>query len=226
MGQNSVRWMRTLLTLCFWTDPARACELALLFALDVSGSVDPAEYRLQRDGLAAALSEPAIADALAGHGAHVSVLQWSGQGRQGVTVPWRSIESPADALAVAAEVAADARLWRNFSTAVGEALEAAADAFESGPDCTRRVIDISGDGRSNEGPAPRALRPRLLAEGITVNALVIRSAEPFLVEWFVGEVLTGPGAFAMEAGGYSDYPRAILAKLEREVVRPLAAAAP
>lgn len=218
--------MRALLALCLWPAPARACELALLFALDVSGSVDSHEYALQRDGLAAALADPVIAEALAGHRAQVSVMQWTGSNRQAVTVPWRSIETAEDAIAVAAEVAADPRLWVEYSTAVGEALDLAAGAFEGGPDCRRRVIDISGDGRSNEGKSPLAVRPRLVEMGITVNALVIHSAEPFLVEWFEREVLTGPGAFAMEAEGYRDYPRAIRAKLEREAVRQLAADAP
>ena len=39
---------------------AETCRLALAFALDVSASVDPTEYRLQLDGLAAGLRDPAV----------------------------------------------------------------------------------------------------------------------------------------------------------------------
>lgn len=218
--------LRAALAFLAWSPPVSACDLALLLALDISGSVDPRDFALQRDGLALALADPTIAEGLAMHRAQVAVMQWTGSGRQRITLPWRQIETPADAEALAVEVAADPRLWSGFSTAVGEALDLAADAFPEVPDCRRRVIDISGDGRSNEGRAPAAMRPRLLDMGITVNALVIRGVEPFLLEWFVSEVLTGPGAFASEARGYTDYPRAIRAKLEREAVRQLAAAPP
>ena len=45
-----------------WAGGARAeeCRLALLLALDVSSSVDDDEYRLQKEGLAAALSDPDV----------------------------------------------------------------------------------------------------------------------------------------------------------------------
>ena len=218
--------LRAALALLAFARPASGCELALLLALDISGSVDPQDFALQRDGLALALADPVIADALAEHDAEVAVLQWSGLGRQRVTIPWRRIETPADAVALSAAVSADKRAWSDFSTAVGEALDLAADAFELVPQCRRRVIDISGDGRSNEGRPPAAIWPRLAALDITVNALVIRGVEPFLFDWYVSDVLTGPGAFALEAAGYRDYPRAIRAKLERETVLQLASQAP
>ena len=122
--------------------------------------------------------------------------------------------------AFAAQVATAPRAWRNFSTAIGEALETAEAAFAHAPDCRRRIIDISSDGTSNEGPAPYMRHTSLQAQGITVNALVIE--EPGgedLTGYFWEQVITGEGAFVVTANGYADYPARIREKLLREAAR-------
>jgi Ca-activated chloride channel homolog len=87
--------------------------------------------------------------------------------------------------------------------------------------CKRRVIDISGDGVSNEGREPSAVSGALAARGYTVNGLVIRGADPDPVAHFRSQVIAGPGAFVEIAADYADYPRAILRKLLREIDQPL-----
>ena len=102
-----------------------------------------------------------------------------------------------------------------FSTGVGEALAFSAAQFGPVGDCGRRVIDVSGDGRSNEGRAPKGIGAALAEAGFTVNGLAITGSEPFLEQYFRDNVIAGPGAFVLAARGYSDYPEAIRRKLHR-----------
>lgn len=198
---------------------AVACDLALLLAVDVSGSVDPQEYRVQMDGLALALRDGVVADALVEQRASVSLVQWTGSSRQRQTVPWTVIHSHGDVLKLADTVERDPRIWRNFSTAIGEALMVSRQAFGPVADCTRRVIDVSGDGVSNEGLAPAAQRAALNAGGITVNALAIETDQTDLTGYFFENVITGPGAFVVTANGFADYPEQIKRKLQRETTK-------
>ena len=204
--------------------PARSCDLALVLAVDVSGSVDAWEYRIQRDGLAAALRDPVISEALVRAEAQVSLVQWTGSSRQRVSIPWTRIVDFDDVEALAQRIESTDRVWRNFSTAIGEALVMTARLFDDAPDCARRVIDVSGDGSSNEGISPEAAKPLLTEFGITVNALVIEGAEEDLTGYFWENVIHGPGAFVETANGFAQYPQAIRRKLLREITRQVAAA--
>lgn len=199
--------------------PARACDLALMLAVDVSGSVDRQEFRIQMDGLALALRDGIVADALVEQQAQVSLVQWTGASRQRQTIPWTAISSYQDVLRLADTIESDARIWRNYSTAIGEALMVSQDAFAPVTYCTRKVIDVSGDGVSNEGVEPATLRMSLNAEDIIVNAIAIETDETDLTAYFFENVITGPGAFVVTANGFADYPEQIKRKLQRETTR-------
>lgn len=218
--------MRLFLLIAFACLPFRlpACEVALVLAVDVSGSVDAEEYDIQMQGLALALRDGAVAEALVSARAQVALVQWTGSSRQQVTLPWREITSFADSRTLADEIAAVPRAWRHFSTAIGEALRVSAALFEQAPDCARHVIDLSGDGYSNEGPNPADIKPLLAARGIIVNALAIEGAEDDLTGYFFESVIHGPGAFVATANGYAEYPDRIRQKLLRELVEQTAQA--
>ncbi len=218
--------MRLLTLIVFFFLPMRlqACEVALVLAVDVSGSVDVHEYRVQMQGLATALRDGAVAEALVRGRARVSLVQWTGLSRQQVTIPWREIAGFEDTEALATQIATAPRAWRHFSTAIGEALRTSASLFSQTPDCRRRVIDLSGDGLSNEGPEPATVKPHLRAHNITVNALAIEGAEDDLTGYFYENVILGPGAFVATANGYADYPDRIRQKLLRELTRQTAKA--
>ncbi len=122
----------------------------------------------------------------------------------------------------AAEARGAARAWSDYSTAIGEALVHAAEVGAGAPEaCKRRVIDVSGDGVSNEGREPSTVSRPLAARGYTINGLVIRGADPDPVVHFRAQVIAGPGAFVEIAADFADYPRAILRKLLREIDQPL-----
>ncbi|MEE4187989.1 MAG: DUF1194 domain-containing protein [Roseobacter sp.] len=203
------------------TGYARACELALVLAVDVSGSVDGREYDIQMQGLAAALRDGIVIDALVDQEAMLTLIQWTGSSRQAQTIPWQQMRSAEDVTDFAAAVASDPRQWRNFSTAIGEALLAAEAALAQVPQCRRKVVDVSGDGISNEGVAPANRRAALSAADITVNALAIETDEEDLTGWFFENLIHGEGAFVVTANGFEDYPQKIKRKLHRETTRQL-----
>ena len=214
--------LRVILASLSLAPAAQACDLALALAVDVSGSVDSSEYRIQMDGLAAGLRDPIVSEALVRGQARLMLVQWTGSSRQKVTIPWTHIDS-FEALDNFAEgVSQDARVWRNFSTAIGEALETTVSSFDAVPTCKRHLIDLSGDGISNEGVEPVELHTLLRNRGVTVNAIAIEESEPDLTAYFFENVIVGEGAFVVSASGFADYPERIRRKLLREVTQQTA----
>jgi hypothetical protein len=219
---------------------AQECRLALVLALDVSSSVDAAEDRLQRAGLAAALIAPEVQRAFLASPDPVAlaVYEWSGRLNQDLIVDWRLIVGPADLLAVAEAVAGSTRSQSAFPTAMGYALGYGAGLFRRGPDCAARTLDMAGDGINNEGFGPVQAYAAFPFDGITVNGLVVSGAVPGrdgggdgggdadLRAFYLAEVLRGPGAFLEEAAGFRDYERAMRRKLEREVAPRATSALP
>lgn len=206
--------------------PASACDVALVLALDVSGSVDAVEYRLQARGLSEALGDPIVSEALVTAQALVAVVQWSGKPHQQVVVPWTATDTHEDVAALRADVEAAPRAFINYSTGIGEAMRVSIDLFETAPrTCRRKVIDVSGDGPSNEGSDPEALRASLDAAQITVNGLAIEGSEDGIAEYYRNHVAHGLGSFVEVAKNYKDFPRAIRKKLLRELADRLASAA-
>ena len=220
--------MSRLLALIIAMLPTAAlpCDLALVLAVDVSGSVDQREFRVQMDGLALALRNGIVADALVDQKAAVTLIQWSGSSRQAQTVPWTRTLTLADVDALAQQIATTPRKWRNYSTAIGEALSLSLTSLENGPQCGRRVIDVSGDGISNEGVEPQAVQSELRAAGIVVNALAIETEDTDLTAYFYENLITGEGAFVITANGFEDYPEQIKRKLQRETTKQLSLLAP
>jgi len=203
--------------------PARAetVDTALVLALDVSLSVDDSEYALQRDGIATAFESPALAAAVAGgthHAIDVMVLEWSDPELQTVSVDWTRVGDAASARAFAAKVRATQRSSHGL-TALGNGLLAAGAAFKRLPDtAARRVIDVSGDGMANIGAATSEVRDALLAQGITINGLVIMNDEPWVDGYYNENVVGGPGAFLMQVEDYRSFAAAIRQKLVSEIV--------
>ncbi len=217
-----MRFLRAAAVASFLATPTVACDLALALAVDVSGSVDSQEYRIQMDGLAAGLRDPVVSEALVRGQARLMLVQWTGASRQRITIPWTRIESFDVLDKFAEKVAADPRVWRNFSTAIGEALETTLASFQTVSDCKRLLIDISGDGVSNEGIEPQQVHALLRTRGITVNAIAIEQSEPDLTAYFFENVIVGEGAFVVSAAGFADYPERIRKKLLREVTQQTA----
>jgi hypothetical protein len=209
--------------------PAGAgCSLALALALDVSSSVDAAEYRLQAEGVADALLEAEVQAAILAPGGeiHVAVFEWSGRRQHRLVADWTALTSPRAIADLAARVRGATRSASDFPTALGHAMGYAARLMARAPVCDRRVVDVSSDGKNNDGYAPRQAYRNFDMSDVGVNALVVGGvARPDLVDYFHAEVTRGPLAFVEIAQDYRDYARAMSRKLLREIRPPLAVGA-
>lgn len=211
--------------LTLWGGVAGAeCRLALALALDVSSSVDAREHRLQREGLALALQGEAVRDAIlqAGPG-HVAlaIYEWSGRQQQALLLDWTVLDSEAAIGRAVAALRAPGRAFSEFPTAIGYALGYGATLFRRGPDCARRVLDVSGDGVGNDGFGPHLAYRHFPFEGVTVNGLAVTGHDPDLLDYYLGQLRHGPGAFVEVADGYGDFRRAMERKLLREIGAPM-----
>ena len=195
-------------------------DLALILALDCSASVTFDEFGLMASGCAAALRHQAVIAGLLGGPGGASlcaVLIWSGVGAQDVVLDWTRLDSPAAIAAFADDVENTPRSIRAGATALGDALAVCAGLLGRVPPARRLVIDVVGDGRSNQGIAPQIVRDRLVELGVTINGLCVLHEEPDLLESYRDEVIGGPGAFALWCETYQEFAVAMRRKLVREI---------
>ncbi len=192
-------------------------DLAMVLAVDGSASVTYEEFGLIAGGMAAALRDPTVVAGLAGKSV-LSLLLWSGAGQQDILTDWTRIGSEADLRAFAEEVENMPRTVKAGSTAIGEALLASLTLLAHVPAIPKRsIVNVIGDGRSNDGIAPGPIRDRMAAADITINGLCILHEEPDLVTSYTNEVIGGPGAFAVTCRDYADFTEAMRQKLTREI---------
>ncbi|WP_171178478.1 DUF1194 domain-containing protein [Ruegeria sp. HKCCD8929] len=217
---------------CLVASPLSAqCRQALALGLDVSGSVDSTEYRLQIGGLANALRHPDVERALLGTPGvpvRLAVFEWSEPGYQRLLLDWTEIRDAATLAGIAADLAATARQPAPNGTAVGAAMLYGADLLARQSGCWKRTLDLSGDGKHNMGPHPRDIREALEPSGVTINGLVIGADDPHggdkrqmqigeLSAYYKAWVILGPDAFVEVALGFEDYEAAMVRKLRREL---------
>ena len=151
--------------------------------------------------------------------------EWAGTHYQMVVIDWSVIDSAGAARRFAEKLAEAPRTSQSW-TAVGAALAFAAQRFEkSGFVSKRRIIDISGDGRTNDGPPAELVRDRLVAQGIVINGLPVmmnrtnfgRPPDMGLDKYYEENVIGGPGSFSIVAATFDDFGRAVRSKLIREI---------
>lgn len=203
-------------------------DVELVIAVDVSYSMDPEEQALQREGYVMALTSREFMRALR-EGANskiaITYFEWAGQFDQKIIVPWRLIEGPESADAVANEIAA-APYRRASRTSIAGALTFAKPLFDhSGYRGLRRVIDVSGDGANNAGPLIVPTRDDVLSAGITINGLPIMLKRPArgtmdienLDIYYEDCVIGGPGAFVVPIHDRKQFVEATRTKLVLEI---------
>ena len=197
--------------------PARAQPVtsAIVFAVDVSGSVNDERYELQRAGIASIFNDEGV-DSLIEGGLAVALMEWSDEPT--VIVPWTVLRTPADARNLAQRINSVGRIT-GFSTGLSLALLRAADLLDACPvPALNRIIDISGDGPNNGPISTPIARDQVVARGFRINGLpIVTPAEPDLAQWYAANVVGGPGGFIEIAQGFEDFARAMRRKFQREV---------
>lgn len=206
----------------------RPVDVELLLAVDVSGSMDPDEQALQRQGYVWAIQSNGFRRAVRGGilgRIALAYVEWAGIGRQAVVLPWVAIESDADIDRVARRLAG-APIAFLRGTSLSSILDFAGQFFDgNGFEGLRRVIDVSGDGPNNTGGPVMDARDRVLKRGITINGLPIMvrpalhgsATTPSLDEYFTACVTGGPGSFVLPVRRMDTMAEAIRRKLVLEV---------
>jgi hypothetical protein len=214
-------------------EPATSAEpvdLALVLAVDASGSVDGREYALQVQGIANAFRQADILAAIRS-GRHgriaVSLMSWGDPDYEKFATPWYIVGDVQSASAFAEE-AASARGRIGGGTGIGNAIGYGITLIEtSGFLAARKVIDVSGDGTELGEIRPPRFRVEHAAamreaHGVIVNGLAITNDEPELEAYYRAHVAGGPGSFVISIDSYDDYAEAIHRKLLREIFPPAA----
>lgn len=203
-------------------------DLALVLAIDASGSVDAVEFGLQQQGYARAFQSHRVQAALAAAGVvDVAVTVWGDSELAPQVLPMARLRDGGDAVALAGRITAMPRQVTG-NTGMGKGVDMAVNLLRAPGVCAhRRVINVSGDGMATMAPrrvgyvSLEAARARAAAEGITINGLAIVTNDRNLTDWYRQNVMSGAGAFVMQADGFADFAQAIEAKLVREIA-PLA----
>jgi hypothetical protein len=212
---------------------AEPVDLLLVLAADVSRSVDAPKFQLQREGYAAALSDPRVLQVIkSGPNGRIAVclVEWSGLASQKVVIDWTLIDG-----AKAAQQFGDRLLEtpRSFAdrTSISGGIDFAMTQFPRATfDAKRRTIDVSGDGTNNSGRDVRQARDDAVNLGVTINGLVILSDHPMpwnpehtnppggLAKYYRDNVVSS-GGFVMEAKNFDSFGQAIIGKLIAEIAQ-------
>jgi hypothetical protein len=198
-----------------------AVDLALVLAVDCSSSIDDGDFRLQMNGIAAALRHPPLLAAIAAGPCRqiaLSLVHWSTAQSQAIALPWRVLAGRDDLAATAAEVERIERRWRPGGTGLAAAVDFATVLLTALPVATtRRAIDVSGDGEDNEAGNVVRARSEAVGQGITINGLPILNGSRQLEAYYREHVIGGDGAFLLPAEYIRNFREAMARKLLREV---------
>jgi hypothetical protein len=210
-------------------------DVAIVFAVDVSGSIDQDTADLQREGHASALRSPEFIAAVTGNHLGciaIAYFEWSSPEQlravlpSRTVLPWTSVCGAEDALAAAKIIRERGDRgygrWGRGETSISYAIDAASSLLDDfAGEVGRKVIDISSNGRNNSGLPVAVSRARAIAKGYTINAIAIptehRGFSNHLVDYFAEEVIGGPSAFVLEPTTREDYAVALRRKLTREI---------
>jgi hypothetical protein len=209
-------------------------DLLLVLAADVSRSIDATKFNLQRNGYAAAISDPRVLDIIrSGHNGRIGLMfvEWSGIGAQKVVIDWTMIGDADSAKDFGDRLVEAPRSFADRTSISGGIEFAMAQLARAPYDSARRTIDISGDGTNNAGRDVMALRDEAVGKGITVNGLVILSENLLswnpdhtnppggLANYYRNNVIGGPGAFVTVAENFNSFGQAIIGKMLAEVAQ-------
>lgn len=200
--------------------PRAELDVALVLAVDSSGSISEDRLSLQIGGYIDALRHPSLIDAIRGGRRGrigLTYVTWTDARRQEQVVPWRVIEDRAGAYAFADAIQKALRPvpgWTSISAAIDFCTGL---LMTNGYIATRRVIDISGDGANNDGRPVTDARDAAVAAGVTINGLPITEIEPELDAYYRDNVIGGPDSFVVVAKDSGAFGAAVLRKLLVEI---------
>jgi hypothetical protein len=203
------------------TAPKSDVALALVLAVDTSGSVSAGRFELQKQGYAAAFRSRQVLNAIREvdtQAIAVTMMQWTGPRLHVVAVGWTVVRDEASAEGFAAAIEAAPRQLFGGGTSISGAIDFSRLLLaDCGCRPVRRVIDVSGDGSNNSGRPVTVARDEAVRDNIGINGLPILSIEPLLDRYYNDNVIGGPGAFMIPAQNYDTFADAVRKKLITEI---------
>lgn len=226
-------WLIMLLGILL-SAPARAedVDVALVLVTDVSRSITDDEFKLEKEGYAAALTSPQVIAAIKG-GAYgaiaVAYVEFASSFEVKNVIDWTIVRDAASAQDFAARLASAPRsFWGR--TAISSGIDRGVQLLaESGVNAARRVIDVCGDGTNNAGREVQQSRDEAVAQGIVINGLAIINDNPVpwafahvqppggLANYYRENVTGGPGSFVLEVRDFAKFGEAMTRKLVMEI---------
>jgi len=207
-------------------DSARFCNLALVLAMDASSSVNSNEYALQMKGMASALLNQKVKEAILSMGGmYMAAFEWNGRNNQKLLFNWTWLENEQQIFNIASRLATHERNSVSSPTAVGHAIAYASFLYPNLPEpCNRHVLDISGDGINNEGYSPAIAYRNFNLNKVIVNGLVIQQTgvehDKFygeLESYYNQQVIKRSGSFVIVADSFENFEDAMARKLLKEI---------
>src|SRR5260370_41408952 len=197
---------------------AAQVDLLLALAMDVSRSMEQPKFLLQREGYAAAITNPQVLDAIKS-GPHQKIaicfIDWSGAGEQKLVIDWNVIDG-ADSARRFGDLIFEAPRSFNDRTSIGGGISFAAAHIARAPfEAERHAIDVSGDGTNNAGRDVQLARDQAVAKGIVVNGIAILTELQYsripehtnppggLEKYYRDNVIGAPRPIGMGAEGFS-----------------------
>lgn len=229
---NSLAWLMTILAVpALLGAQADAAEVdaAIVFAVDVSASIDPATADLQREGHATAISSPEVIAAITRNRAGciaVTYVEWSSPGKMRSVVPWTSVCGLGDAQPVASFIRENGDRGYGCEDSCGTSISFAINLAsllldKYAGNASTKIIDISANGTNNDGLPLHDSRQKAIAKGYTINAIAIpgmtRGVKYDLTQYFADNVIGGPRAFVIAPDTPDDYAAALRRKLVTEI---------
>ncbi len=211
---------------------ADAVDLALVLVVDVSRSIDDGEFRLQRQGYAAAFTDPRVLQAIrsgAIGSIAVSFVEFAASTQVKTVIDWTVLSDDETAGAFADQLQTLPRSFAGF-TSISGGIDAGVKLLKALPMQTeRQAIDVSGDGTNNSGRDVAVARDEAVAAGIVINGLAIVNEHPMnytfahvqppegLQEYYRRNVIGGPGSFVLMVRDFKSFAEAMTRKLVSEI---------
>jgi hypothetical protein len=211
---------------------AEQVDLLLALAMDVSRSMEQPKFLLQREGYAAAITNPQVLAAIksgARQKIAICFIDWSGAGEQKLIIDWSIIDS-AEMARKFGDLIFEAPRSFNDRTSIGGGITFAGAQIERAPYVAeRRTVDVSGDGTNNAGRDVQLARDQAVAKGITVNGIPILTELQYsripehtnppggLEKYYRDNVIGGPGSFVMVAEDFNTFGKSMVKKLIAEI---------
>lgn len=207
-------------------------DVNIVTGLDISYSVDFTLMEIEREGMAKALRDPRVLQAImAGRHRRVgfAVFAWNHDNFPSL-LSWTVIASREDALATSSAIAARQLTGADFEghkkntwfldrfTDLSQAIDHAAQMLAAAPFAAdRMVINMVGNGEDNVGEEAGFARDRFVGRGGRINGMVL-GVDPVGMEYYRQEVIGGPGAFIVATGDTEDMADAFVRKFVGDIV--------